>query len=107
MSIIQLIMKRHWEKADRAENKQDRQGEILSKLETLSEDVGHVKAANKAILSDRIRYLGERYLTAAEISFEDRRNLHNLHEAYHDHSGGNGDYDILMREIDELPLKHG
>lgn len=106
MVIVQMLLNRKWAKEDKKEAKADRTGEILTKLDNLAVEVNHVKAANKYILSDRIKMLGTQYLEAGEIDFEDRRILHNLHSAYHDHCGGNGDYDILMREIDDLPLKH-
>lgn len=113
MAIVQLCLKRKWEKEDKKEAKSESIGAIVkrldqmdTKLDAVSTDVGHVKIAEKAILSDRIKWLGTSYLEANEIEFEDRRNLHDLHDAYHNHCGGNGDYDILMREIDALPLKH-
>lgn len=114
MSLIQLIVKRKWEKEDKNADKQDqydelteRLGQIEEKIATLSEEVGHVKMADQAILSDRIKWLGTKYLEEGEIEFEDRRILHQLHNAYHNHCGGNGDFDILMQDVDALPLKHG
>ena len=114
MSLIQSIMKRKWEKEDKDADKQDqydelteRLGQIETKIATLSEEVGHVKMADQAILSDRIKWLGTKYLEEGEIEFEDRRILHQLHNAYHNHCGGNGDFDILMQDIDALPLKRG
>lgn len=110
--IIQKILERKWTKEDRTEAKEDKLDKLEKKLEEmdeklqeLSEDVGHVKSAEKAILSDRIKWLGTRYLEAGEIEFEDRQILHQLHDAYHDDCGGNGDYKILMGDINELPLK--
>ena len=107
MVIAQMLLNRKWQKEDKKEAKKDRTEEIITKLDQLSADVKHVKAANKSILSDRIKWLGTKYLDDGEIEFEDRRNLHDLHDAYHNHCGGNGDYDILMRDIDALPLKRG
>lgn len=113
MAIVQKVLDRKWAKEDKHEAKTDKLDEynkhldkIDTKLDKAIDEIGHVKAANKSILSDRIKSLGTQYLDAGEIGFEDRRNLHNLHDAYHNHSGGNGDYDILMRDIDNLPLKH-
>lgn len=64
-----------------------------------------LRASEKAVLSDRIKWLGTKYMEAGEVEFEDRRNLHELHTAYKS-LGGNGDYNILMADVDELPLKH-
>ena len=112
MVIIQMLLKRKWAKEDKYDEKakklddlSQRLIDIDSKLDDLSDDVSHVKSANKSILSDRIKWLGTKYLEAGEIEFEDRRILHSLHSAYHDDCGGNGDFKILMESIDSLPLK--
>ena len=112
MTLIQMLMKRKWERDDRAESKSNELAsikasvdEIREKLNAVAADVAHCKAANRAILSDRIKWLGTQYIQAGEVDFESRRNLHALHNAYHDDCGGNGDYKILMADVDELPLK--
>jgi len=113
MSIVLAILKRKWQKEDKKEEKEDaisdlkhQLKEISSKIDILSSDVKHVKHANKSILSDRVKSLGTQYLEDGEVEFEDRRILHDLHNAYHNDCDGNGDFDILMRDVDELPLKH-
>ena len=112
MVLIQKMFERKWAKADRNEAKEDKLDnlekkleEMNKKLQELSNDVGHLKSAEKASLSDRIKWLGTRYLADGEIEFEDRQILHQLHDAYHNDCGGNGDYKCLMEAIDELPLK--
>lgn len=113
MVIVQMLLTRKWAKEDEQEAKTDKLDKVTERLTALEEkldsaivDLGHIKAADKSILSDRIKLLGTQYLEAGEIEFEDRRILHELHVAYHNHCGGNGDFDILMRDVDELPLKH-
>ena len=59
----------------------------------------------KWVLYDRIRYLGQAYLREGEIDFDDRRLLGEMHKAYHDGLGGNGDLDTLMQSVNDLPLK--
>lgn len=61
--------------------------------------------SQKIILLDRIRHLGQRYLAEKAIDFDDRRLLHSMHDSYHNGLGGNGDADVIMREIDALPLR--
>ena len=61
--------------------------------------------ALKLILLDRILYLGQSYLNKGEVSIYDRQRLHAMHECYHNGLGGNGDADLIMRAVDELPLK--
>lgn len=112
MVIIQMLLKRKWAKEDQHDEKTEKLNDLSTrlididtKLDGLANDVSHVKSANKSILSDRIKWLGTKYLEAGEIEFEDRRILHNLHDAYHDDCGGNGDFKILMKNVDSLPLK--
>lgn len=38
------------------------------------------------------------------VTLEDRRSLHRWHNLYHDGLGGNGDADVLMAQVDKLPL---
>lgn len=59
----------------------------------------------RVILMDRIRYLGQKYLDEGEIDFDDRRLLNQMHSVYHNTLGGNGDLNILMEEVNDLPLK--
>lgn len=112
MTLIQMFVKRKWAQDDKQEEKTDkldklekRLDEIDKKLKVLSDDIVHVKNADRAILSDRIKWLGERYLEAKEIEFEDRRVLNQLHDAYHNDCNGNGDYKNLMKAVNALPLK--
>ena len=57
------------------------------------------------MLYDRIRYLGQAYIAAGEIDFDDRRVLNDMHRSYHNGLGGNGDLDTLMAEVNGLKLK--
>jgi len=57
------------------------------------------------ILLDRILYLGQSYIAKGEIDFDDRKRLHAMHDCYHNGLHGNGDADLIMEAVDELPLK--
>lgn len=59
----------------------------------------------KYVLYDRIRFLAQEYISNGEVDFDDRRILGNMHRSYHNGLAGNGDLDILMREVNSLPLK--
>ena len=61
--------------------------------------------SQKIVMLDRIRYLGQKYVSAGEIDFDDRRILNAMHESYHAGLGGNGDADVIMREVTALPLR--
>ena len=68
-------------------------------------DIEALKAGLKWVIYDRIRYLGQTYITAKKIDFDDRRILNEMHKCYHNGLGGNGDLDNLMGEVNKLPLK--
>lgn len=98
------------EKEDRAERKQEdreRQENLHTKerLKTIEKKTDAQSEALKFILYDRIRYLGQAYIAEGEIDFDDRRILNDMHKSYHNGLGGNGDLDVLMREVNNLSLK--
>lgn len=97
-------------KEDRAEKKKDEaeaQANLHTeeRLKTIEAKTDAQSEALKFILYDRIRYLGQAYIAEKEIDFDDRRILNDMHRSYHAGLGGNGDLDVLMREVNNLPLK--
>ena len=64
-----------------------------------------LKDALKWVLYDRIRCLGQHYIGAGSVDFDDRRILNEMHGCYHNGLGGNGDLDNLMRDVNALPLR--
>lgn len=82
-----------------------RQKEMEGEIATLKKQVEALMEAEKVSLLDRIRHLGQSYIQKGEISFDDRRIFHMMHDAYHDGLGGNGDADLIVEAVDELPLK--
>lgn len=111
-------------KEDKAEEKADRTDEIGSELKKFKEDeeqknleldkrlevmekqMSAQSEALKLILLDRILYLGQGYIEKGEISYDDRRRFHAMHDCYHTGLGGNGDADLIVEAVDELQLKH-
>lgn len=69
------------------------------------QDMKALKEAVKFLMLDRIKDLGQTYIKAKEIDFDDRRILHMMHDVYHNALEGNGDLDALMDEVNKLPLK--
>lgn len=102
--------KRQADKEDKAERQQeetDRQATLKTeeRLGAIEETVDVLREAMKFMLYDRIRYLGQEYIAAKEIDFDDRRILNNMHYTYHFGLCGNGDLDTLMEEVNRLPLQ--
>ena len=73
--------------------------------DTESEDVKAIKTGLKWVLYDRIRFLGQAYIKDGSIDLDDRRILREMHNSYHAGLGGNGDLDLLMSQVDRLPLR--
>ena len=90
--------------ADRLQD--EHYGERLQRLE---DQMAAVAKANKIMMLDRILHLGLSYIEKGEITLEERRRLHEMHDCYHnpapDGLGGNGDAKLIMEAVDELPLK--
>lgn len=64
-----------------------------------------LKQGMKLLLADKIQYLGLKYIEEGEITFSNRKMLNDMHSTYHNGLGGNGDFDGLMKEVNELPIK--
>jgi len=64
-----------------------------------------LKEGLKWVLYDRIRFLGQRYICTGNVDFDDRRILNEMHKCYHEGLGGNGDLDVLMSQVNKLPLR--
>lgn len=110
------------EKEDREEKREERTEEIGKEVKEFKQSEGEWREdverklgilsgqntveneALRVILLDRIRHLGQSYIQKGEISFDDRRIFHMMHDVYHNGLGGNGDADLIVEAVDELPL---
>ena len=105
-NVVQWKLQRKAAKEDRAV--EDGQAEIkkIKQWEKDMEDkVNALVNADKYIMFDRIRYLGQKYVAEKEVDFDDRRILNQMHDVYHNELGGNGDLKELMDAVNALPLK--
>lgn len=82
-----------------------RQEEMEKEISIMKAQIEALVEADRVVLLDRIRHLGQSYIQKGEISFDDRRIFHMMHDAYHDGLGGNGDADLVVEAVDDLPLK--
>ena len=105
-NLIQWALKRKAAKEDKAEAEADRQekSEEERMLDT-ERKLDALTVGVRIILLDRIQYLGQIYIREGEVDFDDRRRLNDMHSVYHNKLGGNGDLDVLMSEVNSLPLK--
>ena len=79
-------------------------GVVQWKLKQKEKKVDSLQCGVMAMMLDRIQYLCKSYIKDGEVDFDDRKRLRLMHTAYHN-NGGNGDLDLLMQQVDELPLK--
>lgn len=100
-------------KEDMAEEKQDKVDELTALVESLakqqkemSQQLDALRDAQKCVLLDRIIYLGQNYIAAGQVDFDDRKRLRDMHNSYHHGLKGNGDADQVMKAVDALPLKN-
>ena len=98
-------MKRKFEKEDKSEDVEKRLSAIEQQMSEQSTMLVAVAEADKYLLYDRIRHIGEGYISEGEVDFDDRRMLNAMHYSYHNGLGGNGDLDKLMEAVNQLPLK--
>lgn len=105
-NLIQWKLKRKAAKEDRTEAEAEAQKQ--SEVERISETekkIDKLTVGVRVLLLDRIQYLGQTYIRDGEVDFDDRRRLNDMHTVYHSGLGGNGDLDVLMNEVNSLPLK--
>lgn len=60
--------------------------------------------SNKLIMREKIEYLCQKYISKGEVTYEARKFVHEMWKEYHFTWNGNGDLDLLMDTLDNLPL---
>lgn len=104
-NIIQWRLNRKAQQEDKEAEKQEEAAEVTNEwMQHTTETISLLAEGQKCIMLDRIQYLCRAYLKDGEVDYDDRRRLHLMHDAYHD-LRGNGDLNVLMSEVDDLPLK--
>lgn len=78
---------------------------IINAIVTHSKAYNSLLEANRILMKDRIKHLGNSYIQRGSITSEELQDLHEMHECYHD-LGGNGFLDTIMSNVNHLPLKN-
>lgn len=79
--------------------------ELVESQKKIKEVVDELLVASRLNMLDRIQHLGLSYIAKGEVTYEQRRFLHEMHDSYHNGLHGNGDADLIMEAVDALPLK--
>lgn len=120
LALIDWLRAKWKYKVDRQALKEDRteaKNDEVEKLTKIVKDMASqqkeqtaqlaaLQDALKCVLLDRVIHLGQNYIRVGEIDFDDRRRLREMHHAYHESLGGNGDAAAIMNAVDALPLKN-
>lgn len=77
----------------------------IKRQDKVEDDSDNIKKALRYIMLYIIQERAEHYIARGEITIDERRSLHKWHDLYHNGLNGNGDADLLMSEVDELPTK--
>ena len=105
-NVVQWYLQRKAVKEDRDEESDKKELQKIKDWERVMEvKVNALINADRYIMFDRIRYLGQKYVAEKEVDFDDRRILNQMHDVYHNELGGNGDLKELMDAVNALPLK--
>lgn len=108
VSLLQWLLSRRAQKADRvtakteAENKREEKltKEINRKLDVLF-------LADRTVLYDRIKFLAKSYIDRGWVTVEELEDLNRMHDVYHDPDklDGNGFLKDLMKTVNSLEKK--
>lgn len=106
-NLLLWLLNRRAAKADKSEERAIAAQQTEDKWKADTEaSVNELKDALRIIMVDRIRHLGHRYLKDGEIDYDDRKYLNEMHAVYRS-LGGDGDLDLLMANVNDLPLVAG
>lgn len=86
MAIVLAVLQRKWAKEDKSD----------ARIDALVN-------AQKVLMIDRVRCLGNQYIRNQQITLSDKDTIVDMHKAYKA-LGGNGHLDVVMHEIDKLPV---
>ena len=85
-SIVLACLNRYWAKKDKHD-----------------ERIDALVDAQKVLMIDRVRHLGQSYIDDQQITLDDKENLEDMYKSYKA-LGGNGHLDTVMSEVESLPV---
>lgn len=86
-------------------SEQERNEKYDKKLDQIENVMDNNSKALQKLLLKEIRELGNRYIQDKEVDYDDRALLNAMHRIYHYGLNGNGDADLIMKQVNDLPLK--
>jgi len=105
-NVLMWLLNRKAKLNDDGKNAEaERLKRLEDELEKLAEGFQILKNALRVNSHDRIKYLGRKHIENGEVSFDDREDLIEMHDVYHNDLGGNGNLDNIMKQVMDLTLK--
>ena len=78
---------------------------VLAYMEEQNDITKSLIRSEKLIMQGKIEYLATKFIHEGAITLEHRKLIHEMWHEYHYTWNGNGDLNLLMEAVDELPLK--
>ena len=108
VSLIQWLLSRRAQKADRVTAKTEAENEREEKLtKEINRKLDVLFLADRTVLYDRIKFLAKSYIDRGWVTVEELEDLNRMHDVYHDPDklDGNGFLKDLMKTVNSLEKK--
>ena len=105
VSLIQWLLARRAQKADRVTAKTEAENEREEKLtKEINRKLDVLFLADRTVLYDRIKFLAKSYIDRGWVTVEELEDLNRMHDVYHDPDklDGNGFLKDLMKTVNSL-----
>lgn len=105
VSLIQWLLSRRAQKADRVTAKAEAEDEREEKLtKEINRKLDVLFLADRTVLYDRIKFLAKSYIDRGWVTVEELEDLNRMHDVYHDPDklDGNGFLKDLMKTVNSL-----
>lgn len=108
VSLLQWLLSRRAQKADRVTAKTEAENEREEKLtKEINRKLDVLFLADRTVLYDRIKFLAKSYIDRGWVTVEELEDLNRMHDVYHDPDklDGNGFLKDLMKTVNSLEKK--
>ena len=105
VSLLQWLLSRRAQKADRVTAKTEAENEREEKLtKEINRKLDVLFLADRTVLYDRIKFLAKSYIDRGWVTVEELEDLNRMHDVYHDPDklDGNGFLKDLMKTVNSL-----
>ena len=105
VSLIQWLLSRRAQKADRVTAKVEAEDEREEKaIKEINRKLDVLFLADRTVLYDRIKFLAKSYIDRGWVTVEELEDLNRMHDVYHDPDklDGNGFLKDLMKTVNSL-----